>query len=263
MKTKATETAQMDELVFEHRNKSYGAYILRKMYHRQLTKALFLASAIMIAGLAYPLALSYRQLHSGIHIFDDGGVIIDLPPVTHPEPPVAPPPPPPVTEIQKRLVFSQPVVVAGEVPESEWVPMDILNDKGNTGYEPAVEQPADIKPENDVLEVKTEEPPITIAEEMPKFPGGDSERQKFLNDHINYPQQALETDIQGTVYVQFVVDTKGNITDVKVLRGIGGGCDEEAERVIKMMPQWHAGKQNGRSVRVLFTMPVIFRLQTR
>jgi protein TonB len=59
------------------------------------------------------------------------------------------------------------------------------------------------------------------------------------------------------------VDTKGNITDVKVLRGIGGGCDEEAERVIKMMPQWHAGKQNGRSVRVLFTMPVIFKLQQR
>ena len=262
MKTKATETAQMDELVFEHRNKSYGAYILRKMYHRQLTKALFLASAIMIAGLAYPLALSYRSVYN-VHYIPDDGVIIDLPPVTHPEPPIAPPPPPPVNDIQKRLVFTQPVVVAGEVPESEWVPMDILNDKGNTGYEPAVDQPADLKPETDVLDVKTEESPIIIAEEMPILPGGDVERQKFLNENIRYPQQALETDIQGTVYVQFVVDTKGNITDVKVLRGIGGGCNEEAVRVIKMMPQWHAGKQNGRSVRVLFTMPVIFRLQQR
>lgn len=262
MKTKAAESAQMDELVFEHRNKSYGAYILRKMYHRQLTKALFLATAILIAGLAYPLALSYRSVYN-VHYIPEGGVIIDLPPVTHPEPPVAPPPPPPVTEVQKRLVFTQPVVVAGEVPESEWVPMEDLNNKGNTGYEPVDEQPVDVKPEIDVLEVKTEEPPVPIAEEMPLFPGGDAERQKFLNENTRYPQQALETDIQGTVYVQFVVDTKGNITDVKVMRGIGGGCDEEAVRVVKMMPQWHAGKQNGRPVRVLFTMPVIFRLQQR
>ncbi len=262
MKTKAAESAQMDELVFEHRNKSYGAYILRKMYHRQLTKALFLATAILIAGLAYPLALSYRSVYN-VHYIPEGGVIIDLPPVTHPEPPVAPPPPPPVTEVQKRLVFTQPVVVGGEVPESEWVPMEDLNNKGNTGYEPVDEQPVDVKPEIDVLEVKTEEPPVPIAEEMPLFPGGDAERQKFLNENTRYPQQALETDIQGTVYVQFVVDTKGNITDVKVMRGIGGGCDEEAVRVVKMMPQWHAGKQNGRPVRVLFTMPVIFRLQQR
>ncbi len=262
MKTQATEPAQMDEIVFEHRNKNYGAYILRKMYHRQLTKALFLASAIMIAGLAYPLALSYRLIHR-VPIITDETVTIETGNLSHVEPPIAPPPPPPIADVQKRLVFTQPVVVAGEVPESEWVPMDILNDKGNTGYEPAVDQPADLKPETDVLDVKTEESPIIIAEEMPIFPGGDVERQKFLNENIRYPQQALETDIQGTVYVQFVVDTKGNITDVKVLRGIGGGCNEEAVRVIKMMPQWHAGKQNGRSVRVLFTMPVIFRLQQR
>jgi periplasmic protein TonB len=262
MKTQATKPAQMDELVFEHRNKSYGAYILRKMYHRQLTKALFLASAIMIAGLAYPLALSYQNVYT-VHIPEDPGVIIDLPPVTHPEPPVAPPPPPPVTEIQKRLVFTQPVVVAGEVKEDEWIPMDVINSSGSNGNEPVSEEPIEIKQKENVLDVKVEEPPIITAEEMPKFPGGDSERQKFLNENIRYPQQALETDIQGTVYVQFVVDTKGNITDVKVLRGIGGGCDEEAERVIKMMPQWHAGKQNGRSVRVLFTMPVVFRLQQR
>jgi len=262
MKTQATEPAQMDELVFEHRNKNYGAYILRKMYHRQLTKALFLASAIMIAGLAYPLALSYRNVYT-VHIPEDPGVIIDLPPVTHPETPIAPPPPPPIADVQKRMVFTQPVVVAGEVTESDWIPMEEINKNGNSGYEPVSEEPIEIKPKDDVLDVKVEEPPTITAEEMPFYIGGDAERQKFLNDHIQYPQQALETDIQGTVYVQFVVDTKGNITDVKVLRGIGGGCDEEAVRVIKMMPQWHAGKQNGRSVRVLFTMPVIFRLQQR
>jgi protein TonB len=63
------------------------------------------------------------------------------------------------------------------------------------------------------------------------------------------------------VYVSFVVDSKGNVTDVKILRGIGGGCDEEALRVVKMMPKWHPGKQNGKNVRVLFNMPIYFKLQ--
>ena len=123
MKTQATEPAQMDELVFEHRNKSYGAYILRKMYHRQLTKALFLASAIMIAGLAYPLALSYRLIHR-VPIITDETITIETGNLSHVEPPIAPPPPPPIAEVQKRMVFIQPVVVSGEVPESEWVPME-------------------------------------------------------------------------------------------------------------------------------------------
>jgi len=100
-----------------------------------------------------------------------------------------------------------------------------------------------------------------LVEEMPSFPGGEAERNKFLADNIVYPQQATENGIQGTVYVSFVVDSKGNVTDVKVLRGIGGGCDEEAVRVVKMMPQWHPGKQNGKNVRVLFNMPIYFKLQ--
>ncbi len=102
---------------------------------------------------------------------------------------------------------------------------------------------------------------FTVVEEMPSFPGGETERNKFLSENIVYPQQAAENGIQGTVYVSFVVDTKGNVTDAKILRGIGGGCDEEALRVVKMMPKWVSGKQNGKRVRVLFNMPVYFRLQ--
>ncbi|MDO9255156.1 MAG: energy transducer TonB, partial [Bacteroidales bacterium] len=84
-------------------------------------------------------------------------------------------------------------------------------------------------------EVREENKPVyTIVEEMPYYPGGESERNKFLATNIVYPRQASENGIQGTVYVSFVVDSKGNLTDVKVLRGIGGGCDEEALRVVKM-----------------------------
>jgi len=102
---------------------------------------------------------------------------------------------------------------------------------------------------------------FTTAEEMPLYTGGEAERIKFLHDNIQYPQLAAEISVQGTVYIRFVVDSKGNITDAFVLRGIGGGCDEEALRVLKAMPQWHPGKQNGKAVRVLFTMPIMFKLQ--
>lgn len=251
----------MDEIVFEHRNKNYGAYILRKMYHKQLTRALFIASAVMIAGLAYPLVSSYRDIYKRIVITDPGptGVFTG----THPpvEPPVVPPPPPAIDEVKKHVGFTTPKVVEGEIPEGEGLP-----DMGYITNTPII--PVDIAEEpvatkkDDVIEIKAEEPPKLFAEEMPSFLGGDTERLKFLTDNIKYPQLAEENGIKGTVYVQFIVDTKGNITDVKILRGIGGGCDEEAVRVIKMMPQWHPGKQNGKVVRVLFTMPVVFKLQS-
>jgi len=102
---------------------------------------------------------------------------------------------------------------------------------------------------------------FTIVEEMPSFPGGDIERNKFLAKNIVYPQQASENGIQGTVYVSFIVDTDGKIEDVKILRGIGGGCEEEALRVVKLMPRWKPGKQDGKTVRILYTMPIYFKLQ--
>ncbi len=100
-----------------------------------------------------------------------------------------------------------------------------------------------------------------VVEESPYFPGGEPARIKFLQENIKYPQMARESGIQGTVYVQFVVERDGGVTDVKVLRGIGGGCDEEAIRVIKAMPKWVPGKQRNRPVRVQFTMPIRFTLQ--
>jgi protein TonB len=103
-------------------------------------------------------------------------------------------------------------------------------------------------------------PIFTVVEEMPEFRGGDEARIKFLQSHIQYPQLAKESGIMGTVYVTFVVDENGRVTSVKVLRGIGGGCDEEALRVVRMMPPWKPGKQSGKNVRVQFNMPIKFTL---
>ncbi len=101
---------------------------------------------------------------------------------------------------------------------------------------------------------------FTVVEEPPRFPGGETARQAFLGNNLVYPEEARLSGIQGTVFISFVVEKDGSISNVEVLRGIGGGCDEEAVRVVEMMPRWEPGKQRGEAVRVQFNMPVRFRL---
>lgn len=111
--------------------------------------------------------------------------------------------------------------------------------------------------EEEVVEAEV----FTIVEEMPGYPGGDLKMYEYLGKNIKYPQIARESGIQGRVFVNFVVEPDGSVSNVKVLRGIGGGCDEEAIRVVKSMPKWKPGKQRGKAVRVSYTLPVVFKLQ--
>ncbi|HHW60134.1 MAG: energy transducer TonB [Bacteroidales bacterium] len=101
---------------------------------------------------------------------------------------------------------------------------------------------------------------FTFVEEYPEFPGGEKALYEYIKNNIRYPEVARTSGITGTVYVQFVVEKDGSISDVKVLRGIGGGCDEEAVRVVKSMPKWKPGKQRGQPVRVYYTLPIDFKL---
>lgn len=101
---------------------------------------------------------------------------------------------------------------------------------------------------------------FVIVEEMPTYPGGQEAMMKYLGAKIKYPKEAQGKGIQGIVYVTFVVETDGRIEGVKVLRGIGGGCDEEAVRVVQNMPKWNPGKQRGKEVRVQYNLPIRFKL---
>ena len=115
--------------------------------------------------------------------------------------------------------------------------------------------------EEEEEEVIEEEPVFVIVESMPSFPGGARELMKYLNKNLRYPALAKETGIQGKVFITFVVEKDGSVTDVSVLRGIGGGCDKEAIRVVESMPNWIPGRQRNVLVRVRFNLPVKFRLQ--
>lgn len=103
--------------------------------------------------------------------------------------------------------------------------------------------------------------PYLIPEQIPEFPGGEEKLLKYLQNNIVYPQTAKENNITGKVFVTFVISRDGAVKDVKVLKGIGGGCDEEAVRVIKNMPKWQPGKQDGKTVNVQFNLPIKFALQ--
>lgn len=109
----------------------------------------------------------------------------------------------------------------------------------------------------------TEEPPaLLVAEEMPVYPGGDDAMRQFLVSNIIYPQIAKENNIQGKIFVEFIIEKTGEVTNVKVIRGVDPLLDDEAVRVVKLFPKWKPGKQEGKLVRVRFIVPIIFKLDT-
>jgi protein TonB len=157
-----------------------------------------------------------------------------------------PPPPPPPQQITTILnIVDDKIIVDNDLE------IDAADDDNMHEY-----SYVEIVEEKEVVEAEI----FTVVEESPMFPGGDEARMKFLRDNIKYPQMARESGIQGTVFVTFVVEPNGNITNIQILRGIGGGCDEEALRVVRQMPRWQPGKQRGKAVRVQFNMPIRFVL---
>lgn len=161
-----------------------------------------------------------------------------------PPPPPPPAPPPPPTIIQNVEVVED----DKQVDENQVI---------------ITENTEKVEVKEIVIEEKEEvvaEEIFDVVEENPEYQGGLQEMYKFLGENMKYPPMARESGVQGKVYVQFVVEKDGKVNDVTVLRGIGSGCDEEAVRVVKMMPNWKPGKQRGKPVRVRYKLPVTFRL---
>lgn len=210
-------------------------------------RTVFVQIGLIIALSAMLVAFEYKTYDS--EKIDLGGPQVakieeDLIEITNQNKPPPPPAPPATTTliniVQDDVVVEDDISIDAEATQLTEIPT----------YVPVVAE------EEEVAEAEI----FTVVEESPTFPGGDAARIQFLQENIKYPQIARESSIQGTVYVTFVVERTGKVTDVKILRGIGGGCDEEALRVIKAMPSWNPGKQRGKPVRVQFNMPIKFTL---
>lgn len=161
---------------------------------------------------------------------------------------VKPPPPPPPKQ----------VTVINIVEDDVEIEDDEIEIDADVDMDTEVEEYIPVEMDEDIIE---EAEIFSVVESMPSFPGGEAQLYRYLGKSIHYPTMAQESGVQGRVYVTFVVEVDGSITDIKILRGIGGGCDEEAMRVVRAMPRWNPGKQRGQSVRVQFNLPVRFVLQ--
>ncbi len=210
-------------------------------------KMLFREIGMILALAAIFLAFEYKS-YDARTINMEQRVVEDIPeeivPIT--EQAAKPPPPPPP---QQTTVLS---IVQDDV-EVEDVEINVEIDQtvAIEVYVPPVRE------EEEVIEEEI----FTVVESMPEFPGGQAKMLEFIATNIKYPPMARESGIQGRVFVNFVVEPDGSVSNVTILRGIGGGCDEEAIRVIQSMPKWTPGRQRGKAVRVSFNLPVRFTLQ--
>lgn len=266
----ATTPVTLDEILFEHRNKEYGAYELRKTYTSTVNRAMWIG----ITAFSALFITSYIFAHQKDDDKKITEVDLKLTVIKEPDtPPVEkilePEPPKEVVEVKSRI-FVPPVVVENPVredppPTQEDLQDAVISNKNIDG--PATTDvivdtpPPAPTAETKVAEVEESNEAFLSVEMMPSFAGGTSEMYKFLGKTLKYPSQAQRANVSGRVYMSFIIEKDGSITDVQVVKSVGFGLDEEATRVVKLMPKWIPGKQNGRNVRVKFTIPVTFKLE--
>jgi len=253
----------MDDIVFDSRNKDYGAYQLRILTKRNV------GIGLLAAILGFGLFIGATMVPWGFLIPDKAAddvetsvTLAEPPPLDKAAPPPPPPPtPPPPTRPTVRFVE---MVVKKQEEVREEEPIEIPKDDKTEIDTKTQEGDPDAK----ITEPVTTEAPVveepkifTIVEQPAEFPGGDGELMKFLQKNIQYPQMERDNDISGKVLLRFVVMEDGSVADVTVLRGTSPGLDKEAVRVVKTLPKFKPGRQQGKAVRVYFNLPVIFRLQ--
>ena len=210
-------------------------------------KTLFRQVGLIAALAVVFLAFEYKS-YDARTINLEQRIVEDIPeeiiPIT--EQNVKPPPPPPPQQVTVLEIVEDDV----EVEDVE-INVEVDQNVAIEVYIPPVRE------EEEVVEQEI----FTVVESMPEFPGGAGKMMEFIARNIKYPPMARESGIQGRVFVNFVVEPDGSVSNVRVLRGIGGGCDEEAIRVVEAMPKWTPGRQRGKAVRVSFNLPVRFTLQ--
>jgi len=264
------------DLVFEGRNQAYGAYQLRKeTSKRNIWSTIFVA---LMAVLLY-LGLTFENMVEANRTVENTQIVevtnlrdkkkeakVERKEEIKIEPERI------VEKVKSSIKFTAPVIKKDNlVDEKDEIRLDEIEKSNKAIGALTVEGTDEVGGE--VLKIKDEiaqpEPPkaiednkiFEVVEQKPSFPGGDGALMSWLSQNIKYPSIAAEIGVQGRVIVQFVVEKDGSITDVKIAKSVDPSLDKEAARVIKSMPHWIAGRQNGSPVRVRFTVPVTFKLQ--
>lgn len=257
------------DLIFQDRNRAYGAYQMRAESRKRHTWAM--VAVVLIAGIGCSIPALVR-LAAPEQVEEKIVEVAVLSQLEEAEvkqeefkkvDPITPPP-----ALKSSIKFTAPVIrkdeeVAevdeiksqAELSESK-VTISIADVKGNDEL-----NGKDIAELKEVIVKEDDTKPFAVVEQMPQFPGGTSELLAYIAKHLHYPTVAAENGVQGKVYIRFVVSATGEVESVEVLRSLDPYCDKEAMRVIASLPRWIPGKQNGRNVPVYFTIPILFSLQ--
>ena len=253
-----------DEIIFEFRNKEYGAYVLRKKYNKYMTIALSIGILVICTVLITPYLSAKAAFERG-EVREERTVEIIMEDLDMPSedfaPPPPPPPPPPEDAVQQQRYV--PPVVVDSVSFEDEVAFMTFDEIREEVVDRAVDEVIEIVTAVttiEVADVEAEPEPFTFVEEMPMFPGGDAELLKFLSEVVVYPERAKENNIQGIVYLQFAVTAQGAVGEVRVLRGVDPLLDAAAIEAVRKLPAFRPGRQGGMAVPVWYQVPVRFQL---
>ncbi|MGI4864785.1 MAG: energy transducer TonB [Janthinobacterium lividum] len=275
--------ASLDALVFEGRNQAYGAYQLRQSYGSNMRKALGSMLGLCILLLLSIAAREHFRPASVVETVTKTKLTEVTPIyVTEPPQPIAPPPPaapshpaaaavsPATTSLPTKIEKDE--LVTPKPPETivenvADVPPGLTTTTGPTtadataGGIPGSTGTAATSTTTSSESAPAVTGPYLVVEKMPEFAGGTEALMRYLRNHLRYPSEALRAQAEGRVYVSFVVQADGTIADVSILKGLGFGLDEEAQRVVRQMPAWTPGQQSHHAVPVGFNLPITFRIQ--
>ena len=263
-------SSKLNEVIFEKRNKNYGAYAIRQSYNDSLMKSLICLSSMIAlvfgSAFAYNKATKEPAVEKLLILSDpelgptEYSTKVDLTPITKPVENTAAAATAPAGAIATVITDDAP---ESTTPTNLSTPVNGVGTETATGTSPIGTETSSVTTISVVASpevVPTEV--VVIADDMPEFEGGTAGLMRYVRQSINYPSVAREIGVEGIVYVSFVVNETGNVESAKVMKGIGYGCDEEVIRVVSKMPRWKkAGRNAGHPVKVRFNIPVAFKLQ--
>lgn len=277
MKTQEVLSADVLDIIFNNRNKLYGAYELRKNYHKRLRKSIVVTTTCMLVAVGIPIMANFlKKPNTSIAPVQPTMISCTIKTPELPKPiksnTAKVPAPPPIIAVKHTLPT---IVAANLATDDDLMPTkDDLKDAiaANQTHigEPISDASSSVSDDSEITDNAPNENTLPnddeifeaeTIEQWPEFPGGMDALLSYLSSHIKYPTNAFEQGIAGRVILGFVVNKSGDIDEIKVLKSVGYGCDEEAIRVVKNMPTWKPGLVNGRKVNVYYNLPITFEIQ--
>ena len=253
-----------DDIVFLGRNQEYGAYQLRKERAKNSLLGLLITVGIatVLIGSSF-IDFSFLKSKAKDDTIETTVTLAEPPPLKDEAPPPPPPPPPPpvrptvkflemVAKKDEEVQKDEPIIEQKQIHEEVAADTHAGDENAPVVAEPVITSAP-------IVEDKI----FTVVEQMPAYPGGEEAMMKFIQANIQYPDMERENDIQGRVVVGFVVLEDGSLTDIAVKKGVSSGIDKEAVRVVKKLPKFTPGKQQGKAVKVSFVLPIMFKLASQ